>query len=88
MIRSVYQSAGFETGLIGTICNKIGAEEIPSERTTPEANVLQKLLSRMIEKKIGTCIMEVSSQGLHLNRVGHCRLQHGDFYKSVKRSHR
>lgn len=45
MIRSVYQSAGFETGLIGTICNKIGAEEIPSERTTPEANVLQKLLS-------------------------------------------
>ena len=73
MIRSVYQSAGFETGLIGTICNKIGAEEIPSERTTPEANVLQKLLSRMIEKKIGTCIMEVSSQGLHLNRVGHCR---------------
>lgn len=62
-----------ETGLVGTICNKIGEEELPAERTTPEANILQELLSRMAEKKIGTCIMEVSSQGLHLNRVGHCR---------------
>jgi len=73
MLRSIYRAAGMETGLIGTICNKIGEEEIPTERTTPEANVLQDLLSRMTERRIGTCIMEVSSQGLHLDRVGHCR---------------
>lgn len=72
MLRAIYQAAGLETGLVGTICNKIGEEEIPSERTTPEANILQELLFRMLERKIGTCIMEVSSQGLHLERVGHC----------------
>lgn len=86
MIRAVYQAAGLETGLIGTICNKIGEEEIPSERTTPEANILQKLLSRMTEKKIGTCIMEVSSQGLHLNRVGHCRFSTAIF-TNLSRDH-
>lgn len=72
MLRSIYKAAGLDTGLIGTICNKIGDEEIPTERTTPEANVLQELLHRMNERKIGTCIMEVSSQGLHLDRVGFC----------------
>ena len=72
MLRAIYQAAGLETGLVGTICNKIGEEEIPSERTTPEANILQELLFRMLERKIGTCIMEVSSQGLHLEWVGHC----------------
>lgn len=73
MIRSVYREAGLETGLVGTICNMIGEERLPTERTTPEADILQELLHQMTERDIGTCVMEVSSQGLHLNRVGHCR---------------
>lgn len=73
MIRSIYKAAKLDTGLIGTICNKIGDEEIPTERTTPEANVLQELLCKMKEREINTCIMEVSSQGLHLDRVGFCK---------------
>ena len=72
MIRAIYKAAKLDTGLIGTICNKIGEEEIPTQRTTPEANVLQELLHRMIKCDISTCIMEVSSQGLHLDRVGYC----------------
>ena len=73
MIRAIYKAAGLDTGLIGTICNKIGEEEIPTQRTTPEANVLQALLNKMIEREISTCIMEVSSQGLNLDRVGCCK---------------
>ena len=73
MIRAIYKAAGLDTGLIGTICNKIGEEEIPTQRTTPEANVLQALLNKMIERKISTCIMEVSSQGLNLDRIGFCK---------------
>lgn len=72
MIRSIYKAAGIDTGMVGTICNIIGDEEIPAERTTPEANILQELFERMTEKNIDTCVMEVSSQGLHLDRVGHC----------------
>lgn len=73
MISSIYKAAKLDTGLIGTICNKIGNEIIPTERTTPEANVLQSLLFKMKNREIGTCIMEVSSQGLHLDRVGFCK---------------
>lgn len=73
MLRAIYKAASHDTGLVGTICNKIGDEEIPTERTTPEANILQELLFRMAERNIGTCFMEVSSQGLHLDRVYGCR---------------
>lgn len=72
MLRAIYKAAGLDTGLVGTICNKIGDEEIPTERTTPEANILQELLSRMTDRNVGTCFMEVSSQGLHLDRVYGC----------------
>ncbi len=73
MLRAIYKAAGLDTGLVGTICNKIGDDEIPTERTTPEANILQELLSRMVDRNISTCFMEVSSQGLHLDRVYGCR---------------
>jgi len=73
MISSIYKAAKLDTGLIGTTCNKIGNEVIPTERTTPEANVLQNLLFEMKKREIGTCIMEVSSQGLHLDRVSFCK---------------
>lgn len=72
MLRAIYQAAGQKTGLIGTICNMIGDRELPTERTTPEANILQALLHTMTEEQIRTCMMEVSSQGLHLDRVSHC----------------
>lgn len=86
MLRSIYQAAGRETGLIGTICNMVGEESAPAERTTPEANVLQPLLCKMLERKIGTCIMEVSSQGLHLHRVGHCKFSTAIF-TNLSRDH-
>lgn len=72
MLRSIFTSGGMSSGMVGTICNYIGEERIETERTTPEANVLQPLLARMVEAGIPTCVMEVSSQGLHLDRVGCC----------------
>lgn len=79
MIRSIYARAGRQTGLIGTIQNLVGDRVIPTERTTPEANVLQELLHQMVEEKIDTCIMETSSQGLHLDRTGCCQFEVGIF---------
>ena len=87
MLRAIYQAAGLETGLVGTICNKIGEEEIPSERTTPEANILQELLFRMLERKIGTCIMEVSSQAAFGTGRALPFWNRG-IYKFIKRSYR
>lgn len=69
MVRSILESAGLKTGLIGTIETIIGDEVIPSDNTTPESYILQQYFAKMVEAKCDLVVMEVSSQGLMLNRV-------------------
>ena len=86
MMRSILTAAGRESGLIGTICNFVGQERVATERTTPEANVIQPLLKRMVDAGIGDCVMEVSSQGLNLDRVGRCEFKVG-LFTNLSRDH-
>ena len=79
MIKSIYDNAGVKTGLVGTMGNMIGDRLIRTERTTPEANVLQPLLREMVSENVKTCIMEASSQGLNLGRVACCEFGIGIF---------
>lgn len=69
MIKSVLETAGIKTGLIGTIHNMIGKEEIATERTTPESPDLFALLRRMAQEECECLVMEVSSHSLVLERV-------------------
>lgn len=69
LVKSVLESAGLKTGLIGTINYVIGDEVIPTGQTTPEALELNLFLSKMVEKGISACSMEVSSHALALDRV-------------------
>ncbi len=69
MLKHIYKAAGIETGLVGTIQNMIGEHAQYAERTTPEAYDLHLLFAKMLDANINTCIMEVSSQGLYLDRV-------------------
>ena len=69
MLKNIYKRAGIETGLVGTIQNMIGNQAQYAERTTPEAYDLQLLFAKMLDNGIDTCIMEVSSQGIYLDRV-------------------
>ena len=61
---------GAKVGLIGTMSNLIGDEEIPTERTTPESFDLQELFARMCDAGCTHVVMEVSSHALTLDRVG------------------
>ncbi len=61
-----------ETGLIGTISYKVGAQDYPVEATTPEASTLHEAFNKMVEKKINYCTMEVSSHSLDWHRVDDC----------------
>ena len=69
MIKSILEQSGHQTGLIGTIINMIGSEQLPAERTTPESPDLFALLRRMADAGCDTVVMEVSSHSLTLNRV-------------------
>ena len=64
------QVAGAKVGLVGTMSNLIGGQEIPTERTTPESLELQGLFARMRSAGCTHAVMEVSSHALSLERVG------------------
>lgn len=69
MVRSILESAGIKTGLIGTIESIIGDEKIPSANTTPESYRVQELFAKMVDAGLDAVVMEVSSQALMLHRV-------------------
>lgn len=79
MIREILEKAGIPCGLIGSVENIIGDERIPSSHSTPESYVLQEYLSRMVGKGLRAVVMEVSSQGLKMQRVGGMTFDYGVF---------
>lgn len=79
MVRSILEASGFKTGLIGTIETIIGDETIPSANTTPESYVVQESFRKMADAGCKCVVMEVSSQGLMLHRVGGFIFDYGIF---------
>lgn len=79
MVRSILEHSGFKTGLIGTIETIIGEETIPSANTTPESYVVQETFRKMADAGCKCVVMEVSSQGLMLSRVGGFVFDYGIF---------
>lgn len=69
LVEWVARAAAYGTGLIGTVETRIGDEHLPSKHTTPESPDLQHLLSDMVDAGVDVAVMEVSSQGLDLDRV-------------------
>ena len=69
LCHQIFQSAGQETGLIGTVETRIGSEVLSSTRTTPEATELQSLVATMRERHCRNLVMEVSSHAISLERI-------------------
>ncbi len=86
MIKSILEATGRKVGLIGTLGTKIGDRTLYSERTTPEASDLQELFVQMAEEGVEDIVMEVSSQGLALQRVGYCEFDTAVF-TNLSRDH-
>ena len=79
MVKSILEKSGFKTGLIGTIETIIGDKHIPACNTTPESYIVQKTFREMVEAGCEAVVMEVSSQGLMLHRVGGFVFDYGIF---------
>ncbi|MFZ2865844.1 MAG: Mur ligase family protein, partial [Ignavibacteriaceae bacterium] len=69
ILKNIFQSNGYKSGLIGTIANYIGTEKVDAKLTTPESNDLNKMFYEMIQSGCEFAVMEVSSHSLILNRV-------------------
>ena len=69
LLHDLYTNLGFKAGLLSTVVNKIGSEEIASTHTTPDAIQLNGLLRYMIAEGCEYCFMEVSSHAIHQHRI-------------------
>lgn len=69
LLRDVLSKTEYQPGLIGTIEYQIGLRTIPASRTTPDAVMLQSLLSQMVSAGCNAAIMEVSSHAIVQRRI-------------------
>ena len=69
MTKCIYDKAGYNTGISGTVYTKYADVEIPSILTTPESKDLQYYFYDMVNKGIDHVIMEVSSSAGELARA-------------------
>ena len=79
MIRSMLESAGLSTGLIGTIEVICGSKHTPAVNTTPESWLVQKHFADMVAAGNQYVVMEVSSQAMKLDRVSGFTFDYGIF---------
>ncbi len=72
LVERIFQDADYTTGLIGTMYTKIGSEKFETKNTTPDSLTLQKTFADMVNNRVHTAVMEVSSHALDMGRVFGC----------------
>ncbi|MBO4395645.1 MAG: UDP-N-acetylmuramoyl-L-alanyl-D-glutamate--2,6-diaminopimelate ligase [Eubacterium sp.] len=79
LIKNILERTGKKCGIIGTIGVAIGDEVTPIEHTTPESYDLQSYIADICEAGCEYFVMEVSSQGVKMDRVAGMRFDYGIF---------
>lgn len=69
LLDSIFRIAYGRSAMLTTICTRIGEEVAESERTTPEAPDIQRLLRRAVDRGCTAAAMEVSSHAIDLHRA-------------------
>ena len=72
-IAQALSARGRKCAIVGTLGNGFPGELIPGPNTTPGAQVLREFLPESVRQGAQACAMEVSSIGLHQNRVADVR---------------
>jgi UDP-N-acetylmuramoyl-L-alanyl-D-glutamate--2,6-diaminopimelate ligase len=72
LVSAALAAAGHRAGLVGTVELRIGgrAEPTAEHQTTPEAPELQRILRAMADAGDAAAVVETTSHGLALDRVG------------------
>lgn len=69
LLKAIFDYIKIKNGIIGTLGIIIDDEHIKTEHTTPESSEIQCFISKMVERSVSICSMEVSSHSTELNRV-------------------
>jgi len=97
LLHRLFMNLGYKTGLISTVVDKIGDNQIDSSRatpTTPDAIILNKFLAEMVDAGCEYCFMEVSSHAVSEKRIfginfaggifTNLTLDHLDYHKTLE----
>lgn len=79
MLREILQVKQGKCGLIGTIEHQIGEKHYTPANTTPGKELLKELFHQMKLQEIHQCVMEVSSHGIHQERIKNIEIAYGGF---------
>ena len=79
LLYDLVQSMGYKAGLISTVVYKVGAREIVSTHTTPDAIRLNAMMREMVDECCDYCFMECSSHAIVQQRIGGLRFVGGLF---------
>jgi UDP-N-acetylmuramoyl-L-alanyl-D-glutamate--2,6-diaminopimelate ligase len=79
LMGSIFEAAGVQCGLMGTVTCRIGDTEMAATRTMPEAPEVQGLMRQMVDAGCGACIVEIASRALAMHRVDGIRFAAGIF---------
>lgn len=79
LLKGIYDYLNEKTGIVGTMGTLIGDEKIKISNTTPESCDLQYFFSKMVERNVKHCFIEVSSHAMELHRVDDVSIDVGIF---------
>src|SRR5690606_31754829 len=79
-------SLGYPSVLVSTIRILIHEKEYSSTHTTPDILTLNKIFSEALEAGFEYAVMEVSSHGIHQNRIAGLKFEIGVF-TNITRDH-
>lgn len=79
MIADILKKADQRVGMIGTIGCTIHNQFLKTKNTTPESYEIENFMHMMVKAGCRYCIMEVSSQGLMMDRVTGIDFDYGIF---------
>lgn len=75
MLRSILEASGQRAGLWGSVEYDLGGQRRLASLTTPEPDESAQLFSQMLANRCEWAVLELSSQGLHQQRVAGVELE-------------
>lgn len=69
LLHQLFSELAHHSGLISTVVNRIGKEEVKATHTTPDAIQINQLLAKMVHEGCDYCFMEVSSHAIAQERI-------------------
>ncbi len=94
LVEAALRSAGLVPGVMTTVEYRVGDKRWSAPHTTPEATVVQSTAKNILDAGATHLVLEASSHGLSLGRLGGCRFEvvafsnltqdHLDFHRDME----